>query len=147
MSSDRRTARTILSGDRWSHSFGLKSHSFGLKSHSLGLKHHAQRFRPLWQDGEARDMKSNNDAAQGRPKAYNYVRFSTPEQAQGDSYRRQTEAAASYARIHGLELDADLTYADLGISAFTGDNARTGALAAFLAAVKVGTVPKGSRLL
>jgi DNA invertase Pin-like site-specific DNA recombinase len=89
----------------------------------------------------------NSTATAGRPKAYNYVRFSTPEQAEGDSYRRQTEAAAAYARIHGLELDAELTYTDLGVSAFTGANARTGALAAFLEAVKDGTVPKGSHLL
>jgi len=27
-------------------------------------------------------------------KAYSYVRFSTPERAQGDSYRRQTELTA-----------------------------------------------------
>jgi DNA invertase Pin-like site-specific DNA recombinase len=89
----------------------------------------------------------NSTGTAGHPKAYNYVRFSTPEQAQGDSYRRQTEAAAAYARIQGLELDTDLTYADLGVSAFTGANARTGALAAFLEAVKDGTVPKGSYLL
>jgi DNA invertase Pin-like site-specific DNA recombinase len=93
------------------------------------------------------ESSPNITATAGRPRAYNYVRFSTPEQAQGDSYRRQTEAAAAYARIHGLELDTELTYTDLGVSAFTGANARTGALAAFLEAVKEGTVPKGSYLL
>jgi DNA invertase Pin-like site-specific DNA recombinase len=87
------------------------------------------------------------NATNGRPKAYNYVRFSTPAQAEGDSYRRQTAAASEYARVHGLELDADLTYTDLGVSAFTNSNARTGALAAFLEAVKDATVPKGSYLL
>ena len=34
----------------------------------------------------------------GKPKAYSYVRFSTPGQAKGDSYRRQTEAANEYAQ-------------------------------------------------
>lgn len=44
----------------------------------------------------------------GRPKAYSYVRFSTPEQELGDSQRRQIDKAAKYAQDHGLELDACL---------------------------------------
>jgi hypothetical protein len=48
------------------------------------------------------------------PKAYSYVRFSTPEQAKGDSHRRQTEKAAKYAAENGLELDTELRLADLG---------------------------------
>ena len=39
-----------------------------------------------------------------RPRAYSYVRFSTPEQMRGDSFRRQTEAAERYAAAHGLDL-------------------------------------------
>ena len=80
-------------------------------------------------------------------KAYGYVRFSTPEQAKGDSYRRQTEAANEYARRHGLLLDTELTFTDLGVSAFRGANAKTGALGAFLEAVKDGTIAPGSHLL
>jgi DNA invertase Pin-like site-specific DNA recombinase len=82
-----------------------------------------------------------------KPKAYSYVRFSTPEQAQGDSYRRQTQAAQEYARLRGLELDTELTFADLGKSAFRGANAKTGALAKFLEAVKDEAISKGSYLL
>ena len=82
-----------------------------------------------------------------KPKAYSYVRFSTPDQAKGDSYRRQTEAANEYARRHGLELDTELTLTDLGVSAFYGANAKTGALSTFLEAVKDGTVKPGSYLL
>jgi DNA invertase Pin-like site-specific DNA recombinase len=85
--------------------------------------------------------------AHEKPKAYSYVRFSTPAQAEGDSERRQTEAATAYARKRGLELDAELTFADLGVSAFHNANAKTGALGAFLEAVKDGTVAKGSYLL
>ncbi|HWX07267.1 MAG TPA: hypothetical protein VN065_15685, partial [Bradyrhizobium sp.] len=48
-------------------------------------------------------------------RAYSYVRFSTPDQAKGDSYRRQTEAANEYARRHGLVLDTELTFTDLGV--------------------------------
>jgi hypothetical protein len=38
-----------------------------------------------------------------RPKAYSYVRFSTPEQAKGDSLRRQTDRARAWAVANDLE--------------------------------------------
>jgi DNA invertase Pin-like site-specific DNA recombinase len=81
-----------------------------------------------------------------KPKAYSYLRFSTPEQAQGDSRRRQADLAAKYAQEHGLELD-NSSYADLGISAYRGKNAAMGALRQFLEAVEDGVVPQGSFLL
>src|SRR5215813_6027456 len=81
------------------------------------------------------------------PKAYSYLRFSTPEQLKGDSYRRQTQMAADYARKHSLQLDQSLTFEDLGVSAFRSKNAKTGALRAFLDAVEAGVIPKGSHLL
>ena len=56
------------------------------------------------------------DNIPNRPKAYSYLRFSTPGQLEGDSLRRQTEAARAYAERHGLEL-SDLSYRDLGKSA------------------------------
>ena len=86
-------------------------------------------------------------AATARPKAYSYVRFSTPEQATGDSLRRQTEAAQAYAAAHGLEFDEELHYHDHGISAFRGRNAEAGALGQFLEAVRTGTVAQGSYLI
>lgn len=82
-----------------------------------------------------------------KPKAYSYLRFSTPEQIKGDSLRRQTAAAEDYCRAHGLELDTELNLRDLGVSAFRGDNVTQGALGAFLQAVRQGIVPKGSYLL
>ncbi|OSI29584.1 recombinase family protein [Bradyrhizobium canariense] len=85
--------------------------------------------------------------ASEQPRAYSYVRFSTPQQAHGDSLSRQTEKAARYAAEHGLALDTELSLADLGVSAFRGANARTGALASFIAAVERGYVPEGSYLL
>lgn len=81
------------------------------------------------------------------PKAYSYLRFSTPEQAKGDSSRRQTALAREYAARHDLELDETLTFADLGVSAFRGRNAETGRLGEFLTAVKDGVVAQGSYLL
>ena len=80
------------------------------------------------------------------PRAYSYQRFSTPEQLKGDSLRRQTEAAQKYADEHGLELDTELTFQDLGVSAFKGANFEA-ALGRFIEAVDSGQVPEGSYLL
>jgi DNA invertase Pin-like site-specific DNA recombinase len=80
-------------------------------------------------------------------KAYSYVRFSTPEQAQGDSERRQMEAAHDYAVTHHLELDDSLNLSDKGVSAYHGKNNEQGMLGKFLEAVRAGVVSKGSYLL
>jgi len=81
-----------------------------------------------------------------KPKAYSYLRFSRPEQALGDSLRRQLEGARDYADEHGLELDDSLR--DEGISAFKSKNRDDNtALDSFLNSVKAGLVPKGSFLL
>lgn len=85
--------------------------------------------------------------ALSKPKAYSYLRFSTPEQLKGDSLRRQSEMAIRFAQQHGLDLDQSLTFRDLGVSAFRGRNAATGALGAFLEAVESGDVRPGSVLL
>ena len=84
---------------------------------------------------------------QPRPKAFSYLRFSTPEQQKGDSFRRQSTMAIDYARRHYLDLDQHLTFEDLGVSAFRGQNADAGRLADFLEAVRSGLVPQGSTLL
>ncbi len=81
-----------------------------------------------------------------RPIAFSYVRFSTIEQAGGDSLRRQTEAAEAYAATHGLEL-ADRTLHDLGRSAYRGKNLAEGALSSFRRAVEDGDIPADSYLL
>lgn len=81
-----------------------------------------------------------------RPLAFSYVRFSTPEQQRGDSYRRQSDAARLYAEREGLDLD-DRAYTDLGVSAYRGKNAKEGALRAFVDAVEAGDIPRGSVLL
>lgn len=85
--------------------------------------------------------------APARPKAYSYLRFSTPEQEKGDSFRRQTQLAEEYAQRHGLELDVGLTFQDRGVSAFRGKNARQGALRAFLDLAEEGIIQEGSYLL
>ena len=80
-------------------------------------------------------------------RAYSYIRFSTPEQAAGDSFRRQTEKSEAYAKANGLRLDDSLDMHDKGLSAFTGANKKKGGLAVFLKAVETGIVRQGSYLL
>ena len=81
------------------------------------------------------------------PKAYSYVRFSTPEQIKGDSIRRQVELSLKYAEDHNLTLDDSLQLTDLGVSAFKGVNAITGKLGSFISAIDTGQVDSGSYLL
>jgi DNA invertase Pin-like site-specific DNA recombinase len=81
------------------------------------------------------------------PKAYSYMRFSTAEQAKGDSLNRQSRMAQEWSDQRGVPLDSELDLTDKGISAYLGANAETGALGAFLQAVSIGTVPRGSWLL
>lgn len=78
---------------------------------------------------------------------YSYIRFSTPQQASGDSYRRQMELSEQYAKKHGITLDTSLHLTDLGVSAFKGANASTGRLGAFLQAIESDKVKPGSYLL
>ena len=77
--------------------------------------------------------------------AYSYLRFSTPEQALGDSERRQIEAAAAWAKSKKLKLDSSHT--DRGLSGYKGVNRKKGKLGEFLAKVKSGEIPSGSFLV
>lgn len=82
-----------------------------------------------------------------QPRAFSYVRFSTPEQERGDSLRRQVELSEKYAREHGLILDDSLQLTDRGLSAYQGVHRTKGALGAFLKLVEDGDIPPGSVLL
>lgn len=82
-----------------------------------------------------------------KSKAYSYLRMSTDLQLKGDSRRRQLEASRAYAEENGLELADDAQLEDIGVSAYKGDNVKDGALGRFLAAVKAGSVERGSYLL
>jgi len=76
-----------------------------------------------------------------------YARYSTPEQALGDSDRRQTRMADDWAKARGLKIDESLRFWDKGISAFRGRNQKEGELARLLEFAKSGKVPPGSYLL
>ena len=80
-------------------------------------------------------------------KAYSYIRFSTPEQKKGDSYRRQMDQTLRYCKEKGLELDKNLTFHDLGLSAFHGTHRKRGELGLFFELVEKGKVPAGSVLI
>jgi DNA invertase Pin-like site-specific DNA recombinase len=82
-----------------------------------------------------------------KPKVYSYSRWSTPEQAKGDSSRRQAEAAARWAAKHGYELDERLRITDEGVSAYRGSNAQDGGLGRFIEACRRGLIDPGSYLL
>lgn len=79
--------------------------------------------------------------------AISYIRFSTAQQAEGESLARQTKLAQDYAALHSMRLDESLTMRDLGISAFTGKNLSQGALGAFVKAVQEKKVPPNCYLL
>jgi DNA invertase Pin-like site-specific DNA recombinase len=79
--------------------------------------------------------------------AYSYLRFSSPEQAKGDSFRRQFELAAKYAQQNGLEIDESISFYDLGVSAYRGANSEIGQLGILLEAVKTGLIPSGAVIL
>lgn len=78
-------------------------------------------------------------------KAISYIRYSTPKQRQGDSYRRQIKAAESYCNENDLELDH--TILDDGVSGFTGRNAKAGALAQLLYDIDTGRIPRDITLI
>lgn len=80
-----------------------------------------------------------------KTKAYSYLRFSTADQARGDSERRQIELGRKWCDANRMEFAEN--YRDLGISAYRGTNSEKGHLALFLAKVRAGDIEKGSVLV
>jgi DNA invertase Pin-like site-specific DNA recombinase len=80
-------------------------------------------------------------------RAYSYIRFSSKRQAKGFSLARQTDPKVkALCDKHGWTLDP-VTYEDLGLSGFRGENARTGDLAVFLEGIRPGKIERGSVLV
>lgn len=80
-----------------------------------------------------------------KPKAYSYVRLSTPEQLKGDSVRRQLKATDDYVRANNMELVEIMQ--DRGVSAFKGKNAELGELSRILDMISDGTIAEDSYLI
>ncbi|QMR63793.1 recombinase family protein [Klebsiella grimontii] len=82
------------------------------------------------------------------PKAISYIRFSTKIQSVGDSTKRQSKYINDWLKRNpDYYLDESLRFQDLGISGFSGANAKSGAFSEFLAAVESGYIEAGSVLL
>lgn len=78
--------------------------------------------------------------------AYSYVRFSTPDQAKGNSLARQIEASRTWAEANGYELDESMI--DAGLSGYHGKHlAATAHLGNFLKRIEAGEIAKGSVLI
>nr|WP_218588243.1 recombinase family protein [Moritella viscosa]SHO12281.1 Putative uncharacterized protein [Moritella viscosa] len=78
-------------------------------------------------------------------KAYSYIRYSSPQQAKGDSFRRQFAQTQKFCKESGYELDTDLNvYKELGKSAFKGEQEN---LKRFIEDCESGKVEKGSLLI
>jgi DNA invertase Pin-like site-specific DNA recombinase len=81
------------------------------------------------------------------PRAYSYTRFSSAKQREGDSLRRQIEAAEEWCARDGGGVELDTNLRDLGVAAFKGRNAKIGALGRFLKAIRDGKIAPGSVLI
>jgi DNA invertase Pin-like site-specific DNA recombinase len=81
------------------------------------------------------------------PKCYSYIRFSTPEQAKGDSFRRQLQQSKDWALDRGLDLDQTLSMDDRGLSAYKGVHKDKGALGEFYRLLDKGEIETGSYLI
>lgn len=79
--------------------------------------------------------------------AISYARFSSAPQAEGGSLSRQIDAAQAYAETHGLTIDPNLRFQDLGVSAWDQSNLEKGALGLFLKAIEQDKVPVGATLI
>jgi DNA invertase Pin-like site-specific DNA recombinase len=78
---------------------------------------------------------------------YSYVRFSTKEQTDGDSLRRQQSAAQSYCSALGYIFDESKSLLDQGLSGYHAKNlAPDAALGSFLSLCKDGSIAPGSIL-
>lgn len=79
--------------------------------------------------------------------AFSYNRYSSPQQSDGDSIRRQTALARAWCDRNGATLDTSTTYEDCGTSGFRGKHRETGMLRRFLDDVESGHIPRGAVLL
>ncbi|MEI8315118.1 MAG: recombinase family protein [Verrucomicrobiota bacterium] len=89
------------------------------------------------------------NTANANPKiCFSYIRFSSGQQAKGNSTDRQLDIAPQVARDKGWELNNNLSIADLGLSAFKKANlGPKGKLGAVLTGVQSGKIPKGSVMI
>jgi DNA invertase Pin-like site-specific DNA recombinase len=78
--------------------------------------------------------------------AFSYIRFSSKSQADGASLERQLTGTRAYCEENNLILNETLTFKDLGVSAFKGDNLAHG-LGDLLQACEDRLIPRGSAIV
>ncbi|MBR9896463.1 MAG: recombinase family protein [Gammaproteobacteria bacterium] len=78
------------------------------------------------------------------PTAFSYVRFSSKEQIQGDSIRRQLEATKSYCESKNLTL-SDKSFKDFGISAYK--NVNRPSLEDMMVSIDAGIIKEGDYII
>ncbi|GAB6143491.1 recombinase family protein [Desulfocicer niacini] len=81
------------------------------------------------------------------PHCYVYIRFSTQEQENGDSLRRQLSLAKSFAKEKNLTINDSYILVDDGLSGFSGAHKKYGKFGEFLKSVEQNKIPRGSFLL
>src|SRR5690349_24133195 len=84
------------------------------------------------------------------PLAISVVRFSSPKQANGDSYRRQLAGSQALCEKRGWELDLSLHERDVRkhtASAMRGDQILKGTIGKFIALVESGCLPKDRQII
>lgn len=81
------------------------------------------------------------------PRVISYTRFSSRKQAKGLSYVRQMEAAREWCAKQGYTLDDSDQFKDLGVSAYSGANVETGALAELQRQLHSGEIERGTILI
>ena len=80
-------------------------------------------------------------------RAIAYLRFSSLQQVQGDSVRRQKKLIDEWIK-HNADYYLDpVTFEDLGLSAYRGQHALSGAFSEFMEAVQRELIEAGSVLL
>jgi DNA invertase Pin-like site-specific DNA recombinase len=95
-------------------------------------------------------VRRTRQAVQAEDFAISYDRFSHPDQAKGDSLRRQGKLRDDWLRRTKVRLDTSLRLQDKGVSGYTGEhreNPDRHALASLLRLVKEGQVPRGTYLI
>ncbi|EGT2568500.1 recombinase family protein [Escherichia coli] len=80
-------------------------------------------------------------------KAIAYMRFSSPGQMSGDSLNRQRRLITEWLKVNSDYYLDTVTYEDLGLSAFNGKHAQSGAFSEFLDAIEHGYILPGTTLL
>ena len=84
------------------------------------------------------------------PLAISIVRFSSPKQAEGDSYRRQLAASQEFCEQKNWELDLSLHERDVRkhtASAFRREHLTKGSLGKFIGLVEAGRLPKDRQII